>query len=68
MNGKSIKIKQYPHCQDCGYPLLPKPSEYRDGCLVKPLVCAFCDEEKDTIVMQMFERRPDDSAQLAVRR
>lgn len=60
MNGKRITIKQYPHCVDCGYPLIPRPTEERDHCLVKPLVCLFCECEKDIVVLQVFERKPDD--------
>jgi len=57
MNGK---LKDFPHCIDCGYPLLPKPTEERDGCLIKPLVCAFCEAEKDVVVMQILTPRPGD--------
>lgn len=55
MNGK-----QFPICPDCGYVMLPKPTEERDGCLLKPLVCAFCECEKDVIIVQVILTKPDD--------
>lgn len=55
-----MKPKDFPRCADCGYPLLPKPIEERDGCLVRPLRCLVCDEEKDVWVIQVMRRRPDD--------
>ena len=64
-----MNAKQFPHCSDCGYPLLPKPVEYRDGCLIRPLICLVCDCEKDVLDVQVIEVRPDDRfTRQAVRR
>lgn len=57
MNSKS---KEFPHCPDCGFPMLPKPTEYRDGCLVRPLVCLVCDCEKDILDIVIIQPKADD--------
>lgn len=55
MNGKL-----FPKCPDCGYIMLPKPVREQDGCLIRPLFCLVCDEEKDILDVQIIERKPDD--------
>jgi hypothetical protein len=68
MNGKSTKFKLFPYCPDCGYIMLPRPQREQDGCLIRPLYCAFCDEEKDILTVEIIERRPEDRFAMAVRR
>lgn len=60
MNGRLKVKKEFPHCIDCGYPLLPRPAELRDGCIVRPFRCLVCDEEKDVWVIEVLQHKPDD--------
>lgn len=55
MNGK-----EFPKCPDCGYPMLPRLIEERDGCLVRPLDCLVCGEEKDILTVVIIQPKPDD--------
>ncbi len=65
MNGRLKVKKEFPHCADCGFPLLPKPAELRDDCIVRPFRCLVCDEEKDVWVIEVLQRKPDDLSRWA---
>lgn len=57
MNGK---VKLCPKCQDCGFPLLPKPVRWCDGCWIRPLHCAKCRCEKGILDVVVVQFKPDD--------